>query len=272
MTQQHAQFTGSIPDHYDHGLGPHIFTGYAAELAARIGAHTPKRLLELAAGTGIVTRQIRDALPAESRIVCTDLNAAMLEVAKRKFAADDNIDYRPADATDLPFDDASFDLVGCQFGVMFFPDKDQGYRESFRVLAPGGHYLFNVWHSHAHNPFARVAQEVLTTFFGDDTPGFYEVPFHYHEQAPIEESLTAAGFENIQFESIPLEVTIEDTDRFARGIVYGNPVIAEIEERGTTSPDEIMDALIVALDREFGKGPGRMPLRAMFVSAQKPAA
>jgi ubiquinone/menaquinone biosynthesis C-methylase UbiE len=136
-----ASFIGTIPEHYDRGLGPVIFADYAADIARRAAAGSPARVLEIAAGTGIVTRQLRDLLPAGADLTATDLNPPMLEAARAKFRPEEQVDFRPADATALPFRDRSFDAVVCQFGVMFFPDKDRSYREIHRVLAPGGRYL-----------------------------------------------------------------------------------------------------------------------------------
>jgi ubiquinone/menaquinone biosynthesis C-methylase UbiE len=175
-----ASFIGNIPEHYDRGLGPIIFVDYAADIARRAAACSPTRVLETAAGTGIVTRQLRDFLPAGASLTATDLNPPMIEVARAKFQPDERVDWRPADATALPFPDGSFDAVVCQFGVMFFPDKDRSYREVHRVLAPGGRYLFNVWDAHRYNPFGRITHEVAGSFFPVDPPQFYKVPFSYH--------------------------------------------------------------------------------------------
>jgi SAM-dependent methyltransferase len=125
-----ASFVGNIPEHYDRGLGPLIFVDYAADIARRVAACSPARVLETAAGTGIVTRQLRDLVPTGMRLTATDLNPPMLEVARAKFRLGEQVDFRPADATALPFPDGSFDVVVCQFGVMFFPEKDKSYRES----------------------------------------------------------------------------------------------------------------------------------------------
>jgi ubiquinone/menaquinone biosynthesis C-methylase UbiE len=167
-----ASFVGNIPEHYERGLGPLIFVDYAADIARRAAACSPARVLETAAGTGIVTRQLRDLVPAAARLTATDLNPPMLEVARAKFRPGEHVDFRPADATTLPFPDGSFDAVVCQFGVMFFPEKDKSYHETYRVLAPGGRYLFSVWDAHRYNPFGRIAHEVASSFFPADPPQF----------------------------------------------------------------------------------------------------
>jgi ubiquinone/menaquinone biosynthesis C-methylase UbiE len=266
-----AGFIGNIPEHYDHGLGPMIFVDYAEDMAQRVATPTPARVLETAAGTGIVTRKLRDVLPSGVRLTATDLNAPMLEIARTKFRPDEEVEFQPADAMALPFADVSFDAVVCQFGVMFFPDKDKSYREVHRVLAPGGWYLFSVWDAHRYNPFGRIADEVPRRFFPSDPPQFYRVPFSYHQIDPIKESIIAAGFTNFSAAVVTREKEIPDTASFARGLVYGNPLIDQIRARGSVEPERIVEAVLQELRREFGADPGRMPLQAIMFSAKKPA-
>jgi len=264
-----ASFIGNIPEHYDRGLGPMVFADYAADIARRAAACSPARVLETAAGTGIVTRQLRDILPPSVHVTATDLNAPMLEVARTKFRSGEEVNFRPADATALPFSDGAFDTVVCQFGVMFFPQKDTSYREVHRVLAPGGRYLFSVWDSHRHNPFGRITHETAARFFPDDPPQFYTVPFSYSQIDPIKESLTNAGFSDINIAVVRLEKEIPDAARFARGLVHGNPLIDQIKARGGVDPERIVDALAQALRQEFGSDPSRMPLQAIVFSTSK---
>lgn len=266
MTSDTA-FVGSIPQHYDQGLGPMIFVDYAADLARRAAAGKPKRVLETAAGTGIVTRALRDALPADARLTATDLNPPMLDIARGKFRTGEQVEFQPADAMALPFPDASFDAVVCQFGVMFYPDKPKSYRETLRVLAPGGRYLFNVWGSHAHNPFGRIAHELVGSFFPVDPPQFQRVPFSYHEIEPIKQALAEAGFSGIEAEVVKLEKEIPDVTLLARGLVYGSPIIDQVRARGGVEPEQIVDKLVQEFRREFSGG--TMPLRAIVVEARK---
>jgi ubiquinone/menaquinone biosynthesis C-methylase UbiE len=269
MRDDAASFIGSIPQHYDQGLGPMIFVDYAADIARRVAAGYPARVLETAAGTGIVTRKLRDVLPAGARLTATDLNPPMLDVARTKFRAGEQVEFQPADAVALPFADGSFDAVVCQFGVMFFPDQAKSCSEVYRVLAPRGRYVFSVWDSHRYNPFGRIAHEATGRFFPMDPPQFYSVPFSCHQIDPIKEFLIAAGFSDISVAVVSLEKEIPDTELFARGLVYGNPLIDQVRARGGVEPELIVDALVEALSREFGVDPGRMPLQAILFSATK---
>ncbi len=263
-------FVGNIPEYYDGGLGPIIFVDYAAEMARRLAALKPARVLETAAGTGIVTRAMRDALPDGVLITATDLAAPMLEIARKKFRSGEAVAFQPADGTALPFGDTSFDVVVCQFGVMFYPDKDKGYREVHRVLQPGGTYLFSVWDSHAHNSYGRITYAVVSSFFPIDPPQFQKIPFSYPFD-PIKDSLTAAGFTAINASVVRLQKTVPDFEKFARGFIYGSPVIDQVRARGGVDPEAIVAKLTDTFHREFGADGGSMPLQALFLSARKPA-
>jgi ubiquinone/menaquinone biosynthesis C-methylase UbiE len=268
MTEVTSQFIGSIPENYDTGLGPNIFHDYGEDVARRAGETGAADVLELAGGTGIVSRKLRDALAPEARLVVTDLNAPMLEVARNKFVDGERVEFMPADAMDLPFDDAAFDLAVCQFGVMFFPDKIASFREAARVLKPGGRYIFNVWGSNAANPYSQCAYDVGARFFPDNPPRFYLVPFSYHDLQAVRADLQAAGWTKIEQETIPLRKKVMNTEAFARGIVYGNPIIEEIRLRGGVDPDVFLKTLITEFHGRFGPEPFTMPLESSVFTAQ----
>ena len=265
MTEQAARFVGSIPEHYDRNLGPRIFVDFAADLAGRVAARDPGKVLELAAGTGIVTRQLRDVLPDDCHLLATDLNEPMLDQARRKFGERDVVQFQSADATNLPFDDDSFDVVACQFGVMFFPDKDQSYRDVLRVLKPGGRYIFNVWDAWDYNPFAQIAHEAVAGLFPDDPPGFYHVPFGYCDTGLIEGSLAAAGFSGATSQAVDVVSAIPSAAEFATGLVYGNPLFEEIQQRGG-DPQVVHREIATSLEKHLGDN---MPLRAIVIEACK---
>jgi ubiquinone/menaquinone biosynthesis C-methylase UbiE len=268
MLDQTTHFAGDIPVNYDRGLGPYLFIDYAADLAQRVAATKPSRVLEIAAGTGIVTRMLRDILPDSSRLVASDLNPPMLEIARLTFDAGENVEFRAADATALPFANDAFDTLVCQFGVMFFPDKEKAYREAYRVLVSGGRYHFNVWDSFDHNPFARIAHESIGRFFKQDAPAFFTVPFGYHRIDEIKVSLTRAGFKDIAVNVLKVDKMIPNAERLARGLVRGNPIVEQICAR-RTDPDAVVAAVTKALQRAFGQDPGRMALQAIVFSVLK---
>lgn len=267
MSSNASQFVGDIPAHYDNGLGPNLFADFAADLACRASALRPSRVLELAAGTGIVSRELRNGLGSGTALTVTDLNAPMLDWARSKFAVDENVSFATADAMALPFDAAAFDLVVCQFGVMFFPDKVSAFRETSRVLENGGTYLFNVWARLEDNAFARLAHIVTSEFFPADPPGFYRVPFSYADPGEVVRDLSAAGFSNIGHEHLRITKAIGDMHGFATGLVFGNPLIDEIRSRGNVSPDEIAGRLEDRLIEEFGQNPSVMEIEAIVFSA-----
>jgi len=262
MTGTNSQFIGSIPENYDRGLGPNIFEDYGNDLSRRAATLGASNVLELAAGTGIVSRKLRDALAPEARLVITDLNPPMLDVARARFQEGERVTFAEADAMALPFADSEFDLVVCQFGVMFFPDKIASFREVARVLSPGGYYLFNTWGPMSANPFSEIANDVATRFFPDDPPGFYRVPFSYADPSVVVADLQTAGFSDIEHETMQLQKTIRDLEGFARGLVFGNPLIAEIEQRGGVSADDVMSAVLEEFKTRMGPEPKSMPLEA----------
>ena len=262
MSDNSAEFIGDIPKHYDTGLGPNIFVDFADRLAGAACAGPATNVIELAAGTGILSRKLRDRLPAEARFLVTDLNAPMLEVARRKFSEGENVDFAVANAMDLAFEDAEFDLMVCQFGVMFFPDKPASFREAARVLRPGGRYVFNVFSAMEKNPYSQIAYGVPAQFFPDDPPGFYKVPFHYGNPETVRADLEAAGWQDVKHETMQLKKRIADPEAFARGLVYGNPLIDEIRNREGVDPEAVATAVLEALNATFGPLDMTMPLEA----------
>ncbi len=258
-----AKFVGSIPENYERGLGPHIFDGFAADIAERVAAFNPRKVLELAAGTGIVTRKLRDTLPPACELTASDLNEPMLEVAQAKFAPSERVVFASADAMHLPYADDTFDVLVCQFGVMFFPDKLRAYQEAHRVAERDGRYLFSVWGSWDANPFARLVHETIAGFFPDNPPGFYRVPFGYHDADAIRESVLSAGFSTVSVEVVELISKIS-ADVFSTGLVFGNPLYQEVMDRGADA-EELRSAVSAALQRNLGS---EMPLQALVFTAQ----
>lgn len=261
-------FQGTIPENYDRYLGPVIFEPYADDLVARLKTKKLERVLEVACGTGIVTRRLRDALPTATEIVATDLNADMFEFAKPRFRPDENVHWQEADAAALPFEDSAFDAVVCQFGYMFVPDKAAAMREAHRVLRSGGLFLFNVWDSFGVNPFAEIAHTTIASFFDRDPPKFYQIPFSLHDSALVRELLRNAGFDKIESFAETKFCRSKSARDFATGLVRGNPVGAEAAERGV-DPEKLIEAVAKRLSDHFGATPFQSTMQAIVWQAEK---
>ena len=267
MADTSNRFTGSIPELYHRYLGPVLFEPYAGDLAGRLAMADRPSLLELACGTGMLTRLILAKLPEQGSLVASDLNGAMIEIAKNYVPADDRLTWKVVDAMTLPFPDSSLDGVVCQFGVMFFPDKLAAAREVRRVLKTGGRYLFNVWESLERNDMFRTAQEIMVRTFPDNPPAFYNVPYHYHDQGQIEGTLKEAGFRDVTIERVSLPCRSRSARDAARGMVMGNPMALELEQRGT-KPESLVDSVAALLAERFGEEPLECRMSALVVEAR----
>ncbi len=267
MTDRNVEFTGSIPIAYDRYLGPMLFEPYATDLADRLSSVPMAAVLEVAAGTGILTARLRRAMPPTATLTATDLNEPMLDFARAKMPGL-GITWQPADAQELPFRDTSFDIVACQFGIMFVPDKARAFLEARRVLRPHGHLVFNVWLSLADNPVGRIAHDTIGRFFSSDPPTFYEVPFGFHDESLIRQLLLAADFDVVSCHRVALEARSPSALDAARGLVTGNPILLAVTERATAPAEEIIQAVAASLAAEGGAAPFRLPMRALVVVAR----
>jgi ubiquinone/menaquinone biosynthesis C-methylase UbiE len=269
MTATDKLFAGSIPELYERLLVPLIFERYALDLAGRIAVNSPREMLETAAGTGVLTSAIASRLPAQNRIVATDLNQPMLDRAAKRRDLEGRIAWRQADALALPFEDRSFDAVACQFGVMFFPDKVKGYSEARRVLRPRGRFFFNVWDRLDENHFAETVNDAVAAFLPNDPPAFMaRIPHGYHDVGKIRNDLTAAGFSDVAIETVAFASKAASARGPAIAFCQGTPLRNEIEARGA-SLEAATDAAAAALARRFGNGPieGRIKAHVIIATA-----
>jgi ubiquinone/menaquinone biosynthesis C-methylase UbiE len=261
-------FAGSIPEFYENLMVPLIFEPYAHDLAKRIAALGPRDVLETAAGTGVVTRAMASRLPADARIVVTDLNQAMLDHAKVKHGPDKRIVWQQADALALPFADQGFDVVACQFGAMFFPDKGQGYCEARRVLKPGGCFLFSVWDRISENEFADIVTRELATMFPQDPPRFLaRTPHGYYDVDQIRAELAAAGFSKVSVDALDERSKASSPRLPAVAYCQGTPLRNEIEARDASRLEEATDFAARAIARQFGDGAVDGLIRAFVITA-----
>jgi len=263
-----AGYVDDVVIPYDRDLGPVLFEHYGADTAKRVAEQSPMDVLEIAAGTGIVTRHLRNLLAKQARLTAIDISDSMMDMARTKFLPEEQVTFQNADATALPFDNESFDAVVCQFGVMFF-DMEQGFKEVYRTLKPKGRYLFRVWDSEQYNPFAGVSFEVLKQFFPSDTPRFLLDPVSCHQIDPIKEKLIKTGFNPVVISVQRHEYPILEVEAFARALVY-TPLIFEIKDRGGVDPEDIVKQLAEALKKELGANPMRYPMQAILFETEKP--
>ncbi len=264
------KFTGAIPDMYERYLVPMLFAPYAADLARRAAALQPARVQEMAAGTGALTRELARLLPPRTSIVATDLNPPMLARA-RAAGTSRPVDWQVANAMQLPFDDGSFDLVVCQFGVMFFPDKPAAFAEARRVLAAGGTLLFNVWDRVEDNHFTDIACQALARLFPDDPPDFLRrTPHGYFRLPEIAAHLRQGGFLAAPaMETVPETSVAASAHIAAVALCQGTPLRPELESRGPDALQRATDSCEQALAQAFGTGPieGRMQAHVVAVIA-----
>jgi ubiquinone/menaquinone biosynthesis C-methylase UbiE len=260
-------FQGSIPILYAQHLGPMIFAPYARDLAYRLDGLQHGRVLETAAGTGIVTHALISVLQPSVSIVATDLNQAMLDHASSRLSST-RVTWQQADAQSLPFPDNSFDAVLCQFGVMFFPDKLRAFRETRRVLKPDSQFLFSVWDRIEMNEFADVVVRSVATLFPEDPPMFLaRTPHGHHDTVFLEAQLRAAGFSTIKTETITRESMAPSAQSVAIGYCQGTPMRSEIEARGPGRLAEATELAAAAIAARFGTGPITGRIQAHVITA-----
>lgn len=269
MAQSDKAFVGSIPALYDRHLGPMIFEPYALDLAERAARHAPKRILEIAAGTGIATRALARKLPGVP-IIATDLNQPMLDHAAKQAPAASAITWQQADAQALPFENGSFDLVVCQFGVMFFPDKVKAYSEARRVLAPGGRFLLSVWDRIEENEVADLVTRGVASVFPTDPPRFLaRTPHGYYDIAAVRDALKKAGFSAIRSDTVEKRSRAPSARDPAIGFCQGSPLRMEIEARDKSRLEEATDAATEAVAARLGRGPIDGKIQAHVLEATR---
>lgn len=267
MTTPAPVFNAHVASRYDTYLRSLFFEPYAADAAARLQIRARMRVLELACGTGIVTRQLLGALPGDATLVATDFSEQMLAIAQEQVSPDPRLAFQQADATALPFDDGSFDAAVCQFGLMFFPDKPKGLREMRRVLTPGGQLLLSTWDSLHHNPVARIADETVRRMFPGMSQSFFEMPHHMHDAGALEQMVHDAGFADVSVQVLDKRGHSTTTHDAATGVILGTPFAVQLAGLGV-SGEAVVAALSQALTAEYGTGAVETPLRALVVTAR----
>lgn len=264
-------FDGSVPEFYDRHLVPLIFEPYAADMVARLTETDPHSVLEVAAGSGVVTRAMAAGLENAVSITASDLNQPMLDYAESVGTARP-VTWQQADVMELPFPDQSFDAVVCQFAVMFFPDRPQAFREIRRVLRPGGVFLFNIWDRIENNEFADAVTAGVGELYPDDPPLFLaRTPHGYHDEAVVQHDLNKGGFGTpADFEPLEARSRAASPDIPAIAYCHGTPLRNEIEARDRDGLDKATKAATVAVEVRFGGTNLDTSIRAYVITATKP--
>lgn len=265
-----ALFAGSIPELYDTHIVPLIFEPYAADLARRVAALKPSRVLETAAGTGVVTRAMARLLPTSAELIATDLNQPMIDRAAA-VGTQRPVQWKQADAMDLPFGDASFDIVVCQFGAMFFPDRVHAFSEARRVLREGGVFIFNVWDRIGQNEFADTVTTALASLFPANPPLFMaRTPHGYFDHAVLSADVAKAGFSAApRIETVAARSRAASAREVAIAYCQGTPLRNEIEARQGVGLAEATSVCAAAIAQRFGEGRVDAKIQAHVVLAQR---
>jgi ubiquinone/menaquinone biosynthesis C-methylase UbiE len=261
-----TSFGGSIPKIYDEILGPVYFEPYAIDTAARVSKLNPANVLETACGTGRVTAHLRNNL--QGAITATDINPGMMSTAKNKLKGKE-ITWLDADATSLPFDDETFDCVVTQFGIMFFPDRVLGIKEAYRVLKPGGTFIFTVWGSLEANGMSATGREIVSAYFKNDVPPSYKTAYSMHDLEEVTAIAIKGGFKKITYEVLTKECTCDSAYEMARGLVEGNQIVHVIRERDPGAIDTLRKKVFETLVNRFGDHPCRTTMEAIVFIAVK---
>lgn len=267
MTDVKSSFGGSMPEHYDRHLGPAQFGPFAAFLAGRLPVRPPGDVLEIACGTGLVTRRLRERLDTGVRLVASDLSKGMLDYARAALSADARVEWREADAVRLPFADGEFAAAVCGFGLMFVPDKPAALREVHRVLQDGGLFLLSVWDRIEAIPHAMAGAEVIEGLFPGDPEMRFRVPYELHDQEHLRQLLEGAGFRDVRSERRLHTIEGIGARDLATGQIRGTPRSALIEKRGVAL-ETVIERLAGRL-ANLGGDPFRGPVSGFIVEARR---
>jgi len=249
MVGASANFAG--PEYYDSCLGPIYFDPFGRDLVRRLPKRPPGNVLEVGCGTGLVTRRLRQHLDPTLGLVATDLSKAMLDYARGKLGEYDGIEWREADALNLPFEDGVFGAVVCGFGVMFMPDRQAMLNEARRVLVDGGILLFNVWDCIEENPHAAANAQVVEALFPGDAEMRFRLPYDMHDFGLLRRLLAGARFRDTNIETKRITIEGVDPGTIATGQIRGTPRSTLIEKRGVPL-DLVIEKVTAALARTGG--------------------
>ena len=270
MPDVQRDFSGSMPEYYDKCLGPAWFDPFALDLSQRLPGNPEGGVLEIACGTGLVTRRLRKRLDQSCRLVATDISKAMIDYARQSLADVERIEWREADATSLPFSKSEFGAVVCAFGLMFVPDKEAALREVRRVLKHDGIFLFNVWDRIEENAHAVALARAIEQLFPNDSEMKYGIPYEMSDPEMLRDLMIAGGFDQVHIEKKRIEVGRISALTIATGQIHGTPRSVLIEKRGVSLADAV-EKVAAELTQIGGADRYRGSAQAFVVTARAAA-
>lgn len=269
MKESSIVFDDSVAQNYDDCLGPFLFEPFALDLVERIEISKARNVLELACGTGRVTKHLSLQLSADAKLTATDLNPGMIDVAKQRITSG-NVRWETVDMTNIPFEENQFDLIVCQFGIMFAPDKVKAFTEIRRVLKKGGKLIFNTWGDIHNNKVWSITSDLVNSFLGENPTGiFTEGPFSLQDEKVVLQFLEQAGFNETKFFSVDKTGTIPTAAEAAKGFILGLPVRATIKNRIPSALPEILTSLEKAFTQQLSDLPLKASLNALVFECTK---
>ncbi len=274
VVQPHAPFAGDMVAKYDAVLGPVYFEPYSIETAERVAALHPLHVLETACGTGRATNHLRRKMSNTATLTATDVSEDMLQVAIKKSDASDllqrgSLKFLQADAASLPFDDDAFDVVVCQFGLMFFSNKLKAFQEAQRVLKKNGTFIFSIWDELSRNPVAAIARNILKEFFAEDAPVNLNVAFSMSDLVEIKQLLADSGFVNVTIDTVQKPCIAESADELSRYTVEGSTTSELIRRKDPAAVPVLREKITAATVQQFGDHPVKGTMQAIYITAMK---
>lgn len=258
----------SIPEVYEKYLGPYLYEPYSLYITKRIQGN-PQQVLEIGVGSGRLTNHISKKLTQTAKIIGVDINPNMLEIAKQKVKAP-NVEFVKADAQKLPFPDNSFDFVICQFGFMFLSDKQKGFNEAWRVLKPGGQFIFLTWDKAENNVTLHISQQTILQLLKTPPPPYFGKAYSaMNNPDDLRQYTKTAGFENASIEKVILKGNCPSAMDAAIGFVEGNSIVKEILKEGPELLQTIKDTIVSRINEQVCKDPICSELNAWLGEAFK---